>query len=263
MYMLKIIKCGVFDSSLIFKNIEQTPERITQYYEIELYISGNGESFIDGIPYTHEKGNLLFIRPNQKRYSRKSFVCFHVHLEMDHATAALLQHVPVVSKVIRYSRYKTCYTEIIEIAENRDNTKTLLLQSKVYELLNMIAEDAVVYRNMQTADSSIDPRIIQKAISFIEEHYKESISLQDIADSINMSPSHLHKIFKISTQKTPHAFLAEKRLTIAKTLLLTKDWPLELVAEEAGFSSLAYFDYCFKTAYNITPKQFRAQKYTL
>lgn len=261
--MLKIIKCGVFDSSLIFKNIEQTPERTTQYYEIELYVSGNGESVIDGIPYTHEKGNLLFIRPHQKRYSRKSFVCFHVHLEMDNTTATLLQHVPAVSKVVRYSRYKTCYTEIIELAESHDNAQTLLLQSKVYELLNMIAEDAMVYRNIQKADSSIDPQIIQKAISFIDENYKNPISLQDIASSVNMSPSHFHKIFKISIKKTPREFLQEKRISIAKTLLLTKDIPLDIVAVESGFSSLAYFDYCFKNAVNMTPKQFRTQKYTL
>lgn len=261
--MLKIIKCGVFDSSLIFKNIEQTPERTTQYYEIELYISGNGESVIDGVSHAHEKGKLLFIRPSQKRYSKKSFVCFHIHLELDAQTAALLQHVPTVSKVIRYAFYKTCYTEIIEIAESRDTTKTLLLQSKVYALLQIIAEDAVVYRNILTTDSSINPHIIQTAISFIEENYKDSITLQDVANSVNMSPSHLHRIFKISTKKTPHEFLRDKRISIAKTLLLTKDLPLDIVATEAGFSSLSYFDYSFKKAVGVSPKQFRAQKYAL
>jgi len=261
--MLKIIKCGVFDSSQIFKNVEQTTERTAQYYEIELYISGEGESVVDGVAYTHQKGNLLFIRPGQKRYSRKSFICFHVHLEMDNETATLLKDVPTVSKVIRYSPYKTCYTDIISIAERNDPTQALLLQSKVYELLQIIADDTTVYANIKTADSSIDPRIIQSAISYIDENYKQPITLTDIASSVNMSPSHLHKIFKISTKKTPRAFLSEKRLSVAKTLLLTKNWSLELVAEEAGFSSLAYFDYCFKTAYGITPKQFRAQKYTL
>ena len=127
----------------------------------------------------------------------------------------------------------------------------------------MIAEDAMVYRNIQKADSSIDPQIIQKAISFIEEHYKEPISLQNIADSVNMSPSHFHKIFKISIKKTPREFLQEKRISVAKTLLLTKDIPLDIVAVESGFSSLAYFDYCFKNAVYMTPKQFRTQKYTL
>lgn len=261
--MLKIIKCGVFDSSLIFKNVEQTAERVAQYYEIELYISGNGESVVDGVAYTHQKGNFLFIRPGQKRYSKRSFICFHVHLDMDEETAALLANVPTVSKVIRYSPYKACFTDIIGLYESKRSADILALQSKVYELLQIITEDAVVYDNIESAESSIDPHLIQAVISFIEENYKDPITLETIADSVNMSPSHLHKIFKISTRKTPREFLLGKRIGVAKTLLLTKEWPLSVIAEEAGFSSLAYFDYCFKKACGITPREFRQQKYTL
>lgn len=261
--MLDILKVGVFDSTLEFKNAERTAERIAPCYEIELYISGSGVSVVDGVEHTHQKGKLIFIRPQQRRYSKKAFTCFYIHLNIDDETARLLGNVCSVWAVPNYHAYKNYFTEIIGVYESSGQANSLLLQSKVYELLHKICSDSRYYANIISSEGYVDPRPIEKAITFIEENYRRTITLADIAAAVSLSASHLHKIFKTVTGKTPHRFVCEKRLEAAKTLLLTGSAPLEQIADETGFSSLSYFDYIFKRECGTTPTEFRKQKYTL
>ncbi len=254
--MLEIIKTGVFDSSVVFKNMEKTPERITESFEIELYVSGKGQSVIDGKEYTHEKGNLLFIHPGQKRYSKLSFVCYHVHLNMDSETAALLAQVPLIFNVLNYSEYTNIFEEIIKLYGTRSELAQLMLQSKLYQLLHMICSDSRL-------DSVATPKPIKAALAFMEDNFQKHILLQDIANHVNLSPTYFHKLFKSAARMTPQKYLSELRLNHAKMLLLTTDYSVEEISEKCGFTSISYFDSHFKKNYGITPVGFRKQKYTL
>ena len=229
--MLKLKYAGVFDSSEVFKNIEQTPERTTKRYEIELYVYGRGKSVIDGKEYTHQKGNLLFCSPGQKRYSKRNFVCYYVHLDMDPKTATLLSHVPSVSSVINYDEYRNLYMEIIKLYEMHNEESHFLIQSKLYELLDKIYKDSKL-------DVVSTPEAIKNAMDFMENHFQEHILLQDIAKATNLSPTYFHKLFKSAVNMTPQQYLMDLRLNHAKMLLLAKNYSIEDVAEKCGFSSI-------------------------
>lgn len=254
--MIELNIAGVFDSSEVFKNTIQTPERTTRHYEIELYVSGEGQSIVDGKEYNHQKGNLLFCIPGQKRYSRRNFVCYYVHLQMDAQTAALLSHIPHVSSVSDYAEYKRLYMEIIRLYEMDKDDVYLELQGKLYELLDRIYKDSKL-------DSVSTPETIRKSMNFMEQNFQKHILLQDIADHVNLSPTYFHKLFKSATNLTPQQYLSELRLSHAKMLLLTRNDSVEYIAEKCGFSSISYFDYQFKKTYGISPVGFRKRKYTL
>lgn len=252
--MLNLKSAGVFDSSKIFKNKEQTPERIVKHYEIELYVYGKGQSVIDGVVYEHQKGNLLFCTPGQKRYSRQCFVCYHVHLHMDPQAAAFFSHMATVTKVTDFERYEQIYIEIIRLYESQNKDSQLMLQSKLYELLDMVYRDSKL-------DSVIAPNTIKMAIEYMEKHFQKRILLKDIANHVNLSPTYFHKLFKSATHVTPQQYLMDLRLSNAKNMLLTKNNTIEEISEICGFSSISYFDYSFKKAYDISPMAFRKRKY--
>lgn len=254
--MLKLKHAGVFDSSEKYKNLEQTPERTTKRYEIELYVYGRGKSVINEKEYTHQKGNLLFCTPGQKRYSKRNFVCYFVHIDIDPKTAALLSHVPIVTNAINYDEYKNLYMEIIRLHGMHKEDTHFLIQSKLYELLDMIYKDSQL-------DAVSTPEAIKKAMDFMENNYQNHIQLQEIADHVNLSPTYFHKMFKSAVNTTPQKYLAELRLSNAKMLLLAKNYSVEEIAERCGFSSISYFDYQFKKTYGISPVGFRKQKYTM
>ena len=52
-----------------------TPKRITSEYELEIYEGGTGVTYIDGKKYAHAKGNLIFAKPGQERFTMGSFHC--------------------------------------------------------------------------------------------------------------------------------------------------------------------------------------------
>jgi AraC-like DNA-binding protein len=254
--MLKLKEAGVFDSSETFKNVIQTPVRTTKRYEIELYVYGRGKSVINGKEYTHQKGNLLFCPPGHKRYSKRNFVCYYVHIDIDLKTASLLSQVPLVTNAINYDEYKNLYMEIIKLYGSQKADAHFQIQSKLYELLDMIYNDSKL-------DSVSTPEAIKKAMDFMENNFRKQILLQDIAAHVNLSPTYFHKLFKSALDMTPQKYLAELRLNHAKMLLLAKNYSIEEVAERCGFSSLSYFDYQFKKTYGISPVGFRKQKYTM
>lgn len=261
--MIDLLKAGVFDSTIVFKDIEKTPERLTDIYEIELYVYGEGESYIDSALYRHEKGNLIFIKPGQKRFSRNRFICFYLHLNIDKETAGYFKNVPPVIKASDYQLYKSLYIEIIRLYESSFHRRPMLIQSKIYELLDMILNDAEINLRLKNSSTKTAPEIIQKAIAFINENYSRQLALKDIAAGVNFSPSYFHKIFSEFVGKTPHDFLLEKRLETAKTYLLTTDYSIDEIINRCAFSSHSYFDCAFKNAYGITPSEFRKRKFVL
>ncbi len=260
--MIELIKAGVFDSSEKFKNKKITPERVTECYEIELYISGEGETNLNSVAYPHEKGNLIFARRGDIRFSKNRFFCFYVHINPDKETCDLLSDITPKFKVTNYEAYKLCYTEIFKLWES-DEPRPLLLQSKLYELLEMIIKDDRLSRSVGSFGSGASAEGVRKAVDYINENYMNRITLKKLAETACFSPIYFHKVFTALTGKTPHEFLTEKRFEAAKVYLLTTDMSLGEIVDACGFSSHSYFDFHFKKTYGITPSQFRKKKYTM
>lgn len=263
MKMLQILKAGVFDSLLVFENCPVTPRRTVTEYEAEFYISGEGESYVDGKIYPHEKGNLIFSKPGQVRYTVNRFLCLYIHFVADTELKPHLDEISSFLKVSDYTLYESCFKEIIRLYESDDRGSVFLLQSKILELMDMMLTDSKVTRRMNKASTSVAPEVLYKAINFMEQNCDKPIALKDIAAAVNFSPTYFHKVFTLSVGKTPHEFLMEKRISMAKMLLLTTEDSIERIVEKTGFSSLSYFDYSFKGRVGITPSDFRKRKYKL
>lgn len=97
----------------------------------------------------------------------------------------------------------------------------------------------------------------QQIRRFIDEHVHEAISLEDLAEWINLSPSrvsHLvQKFFGYSFQK----LVMTERMTRARNLLLSTEYPLKMIAQAAGFSNEFYFSRCFREFYGRPPGEYR------
>ena len=260
--MINILRSIVYDSTLYFQNAAKTPERIADRFELELYISGEGSSCVDGLLYPHQKGRFLVGRPGMKRYSLNRFVCYSLHFTADKTIGAQLNALPVVFFVSDFDLYEHLFQEIIRLFDS-EGPHSFLLKSKVYALLDLITKDADKKTQEKKAGVKIPPELLNRAIQFIDENFKRNISLEDIAKHIRFSTIYFHNAFTAYFGKTPHAYLTEKRLDTAKILLLTTDNPISEIIEACGFSSHSHFDYTFKKAFGITPSAYRKKKYLL
>ncbi|MGL6198127.1 MAG: helix-turn-helix transcriptional regulator [Lachnospiraceae bacterium] len=92
---------------------------------------------------------------------------------------------------------------------------------------------------------------------YIEQHYPEKITLQDIANSADISKSEALRCFKNGVQAAPFVYLNRYRLHIAKSLLTGTTRPITDIAESVGFDSVSYFDRMFKRTFGMTPRAMR------
>lgn len=98
---------------------------------------------------------------------------------------------------------------------------------------------------------------IETAIKYIQLKYYEPVALKVVADFVYMSPSHFSRIFKEQTGMTFVEYLTEYRLEKSKNLLRTTSLTLDVIANQTGFSSSAYFATTFKRKENQTPSEYR------
>lgn len=100
-------------------------------------------------------------------------------------------------------------------------------------------------------------RHVSDAINFIYENYEETISLNEIAEVLNIHKVYLSRIFKEETGITISKFILKYRMNIAKKLMKTTTLKLYEIAEKVGYKNPQQFFVAFKREEGITPKSFR------
>ncbi len=93
--------------------------------------------------------------------------------------------------------------------------------------------------------------------NYINEHFAENLSLEQVADLAGFSKYHFTRLFKQYTDTSFYKYLNQKRIDYAKTLLLDPDLSVIDVALQCGFSSLSAFLRMFKQLNKCTPTEFR------
>jgi len=97
---------------------------------------------------------------------------------------------------------------------------------------------------------------LERAAGFIREHCTALLSLDDICNAAQLSPSYLIRAFKQHYGMTPHAFLVNQRIQFARERLRSGQLIAD-VALEAGFADQAHFQRAFKQHLAATPGQYR------
>jgi two-component system, response regulator YesN len=99
---------------------------------------------------------------------------------------------------------------------------------------------------------------IQKAMEYIEQHFEDPLlTLDEVAEELNLSRAHLSRLFKKANHITFSAHLAQLRLLQAQKLLVESEKSMEEVCSGAGFNSIHYFYHFFKRHTGVTPLQYR------
>ena len=97
----------------------------------------------------------------------------------------------------------------------------------------------------------------QQSMDYVYGHFREKIYLDDIADTLGISSSHLSRLFKKETGKALQDFVNDVRVEKAANLLIYSDEPLPRIAEYVNFPSQSYFGKIFKQCMGMTPRQYQ------
>ena len=117
---------------------------------------------------------------------------------------------------------------------------------------------ALVGSRVQKADAvSSAPEIAENGMAYINEHFREDLTLDEIAQNASLSPYYFTRIFSAETGFTPHQYLIATRLAFAKYLLQSGEMSIKEIAFRSGFHSESGFCATFRKWEEITPGAFR------
>lgn len=110
----------------------------------------------------------------------------------------------------------------------------------------------------QSESTGMDADIITGVMTYINNHYKEDVTLDEVADFAGFSRYYFSRTFKQRTGYSFKEYLCQKRIQVAMDLLTHSQIPMRDVARESGFGSVATFNRVFREIRNCTPTQYRA-----
>lgn len=101
--------------------------------------------------------------------------------------------------------------------------------------------------------------VISKAMAYIDQNYSHNISLNDVAESINMSYFYFSRLFKESTGKSFSDYLTEYRIDKSIELMRNEELSIKQISYDIGYNDPNYFSKIFKKLKGLTPTDYRGR----
>lgn len=121
-------------------------------------------------------------------------------------------------------------------------------------LLNLMRDSNCTFALIPTNRISKECTALKQ---YIDTHFKENITLDQLADVIHMNKFYLTHTFRKTYGMAPIAYMIGKRIEESKYLLENTDFSLSQISDIVGFSSPSYFSQTFKRTEQESPKEYR------
>lgn len=126
------------------------------------------------------------------------------------------------------------------------------IQQKTCEILIFLVNN-FAQTSVEAEEGSRADRIIE----YIDQHYQDTLSLQEISARFHMTPQYFSKYFRQQVGSTYYKYLNGVRMEHAVEAMLTTDESLIRIALDNGFPNAEAFHRCFKAAFEMTPQNYR------
>ena len=137
------------------------------------------------------------------------------------------------------------------LTENMFNTNELTEQFMKL-VIQCIGDETILDTNAKNK--------IQLAIRYIDSHYNEDLSVNELAERYDMSPNYFSTLFKKEVNQSAVNYITSLRISKAKEYLRDSEKSIAEIAQMIGYEDCNYFFRVFKKFEGVTPQQYRAGK---
>ena len=109
-------------------------------------------------------------------------------------------------------------------------------------------------------DGFIREHRMRKMVSYIQSHFEQPLTIEDIANAASISRSECFRCFSDFCQVSPIEYLNRYRLQDAAQKLASTSTSISDISFQCGFSSISYFGKAFRKMYNLSPSEYRQKK---
>lgn len=154
---------------------------------------------------------------------------------------------------------RSCLLDIHREMQGQGREYELFVKAGILRAMALLARYAIksALKGALDVSESAGMKLIKKALHYIELHYMEDITLDDISAHLNVSPFYFSRVFSQITGQTFKNYLNTVKVEKAQNLIRTTETPILDVAYDCGFNSIRTFNRVFRNIKGYTPTSLR------
>jgi len=147
---------------------------------------------------------------------------------------------------------------IIAVEENNKPSRTMMIKSALLEIFSLLIDhESVVKEEIILKKDRDKAKLARKIMTYVNDFYSQKLSIEKIANELNLSPSHFSKVFKTIFEQTFVEYLTNVRIEKACIFLGQTDMFIIDISLNVGFDNFSYFIKKFKKIKGMTPGAYR------
>ena len=230
------------------------------YFELEIVLGGTGEHIYNNTNYTLGRGSIYLM----------SYYDFHELKAREDMQILKLQFnenvLPTeLNDFLFLSNNRFCCSvdenevqhiiKLFNILKSEERRGGLFSEMLIK---NLIAEIIItVIRNSSQGESTVVPSLLQNAVAYIRNNFRQPLSLGLLAKHCNVTPNYLGVQFAKKMGISFSDYLNTVRLRYACNLLDSTDLTVKEIAFASGYNSVEYFGYVFKNVLGVSPLEYK------
>lgn len=248
---------------------EMTEPHTHTFYEIYYLRKGERIYFINGKLYTVKSGDLIVINPQDVHRTTSSsvekferiLINFKEDFILPKTLSCDLPFLPFSegSQLIRFpakdqANIEKLIFQMLYECQKKEVGYIPYVQLLLSKLLIQI------YRQSLHSPPIVDTpmsRRIEEITTYLNEHFHEKLTLNQVADQFFVSPSYLSRTFKKFTGFNFSEYVQAIRMREARRLLIESNQKVIEIAEKVGYPTIAHFNKTFRKHTGFSPTQFR------
>lgn len=249
----------------------RTPDQYKDFYALSYIISGERKLFTSDCLELVSSGDMIFIKKdmhfrntylNESTYERicvkftdtivNELISVIGKQNFDHIFDTLVFHFNEESQIY--------VMKIFDMMENEMNCYSKYSELVLKGLLNQIMILTLRYGEKICSTKlklAKNERYIIQAVQYVDSHYSQSPSMEDMASMVFLSPSYFSKLFSKAMGCTYSTYLTYVKLDHAQRLLASTEYSITEISLLCGFSNSNYFCNVFSKINECSPSSFR------
>ncbi len=231
--------------------------------EILYFVKGTAVTACNLQEYDVQAGTILLVNGNETHtgiisQNNSVFYCFQFDPLFFHNLIG--NEYVIFENIIRDKDCTNLLDQLVALSTGRASAKSILESKKLsFELFSLLVER---YTKSVLPEEEYNKQFkkldrFNQIVHYLDKHYSEDLSISQLAEQFNMSPSYFAHFFKRNAQKSVIEYVNEMRILHAKNILDKEDLPIGEIALRVGFSDINYFSRKFKSITGITPTEYK------
>ena len=224
---------------------------LIDFYDLTFVCSGSMTYIANGKTINLGKNDAMFLRPGTERVRLQGtepvkYVSFNFYMYPDEELP-FDEYMPnCISAEIKNLAANFSQSHLLPYYHSREKV-TNMLNYILFELLDIVS--------LGTGNEHV-----VKIAKYVDEHITGKISLKEVSDHVGLSREYTATVFKKEMGKTVTDFINERKMMLAKEMVLEGELPLTDIAASLGYENYNYFSRLFKRYFDKTPISVKSRK---